>query len=132
MKNVMDVLAMVLVIGIIALIWKLPTHRCRRGGAREKSCYANMRVILGAIEMYNMDHPVMLDHVDPGVLAQLRAGKYLKCNEGPFCYGNPPQYPLHLECLFPEFFPSPRNEYSSIGDLTGTGAVCCPSHGTVE
>ncbi|NLI77820.1 MAG: hypothetical protein GX442_15460 [Candidatus Riflebacteria bacterium] len=132
MKNWMDFLAMVVLIGIIAFLWKLPAHRCRRGGAREMACYANMRVILGAIEMYNMDHPVMVNRVDQTVLEQLRAGKYLRYDEGPFCYGYPPQYPLHLECLFPDFFPAPRHEYSSIGDLTGTGAVCCPSHGTVE
>ncbi len=132
MKNVMDFLAFVVVVGMIAFIWKWPAHRCRRGGAREMACYANMRVILGAIEMYNMDHPVMADRVDPAVLERLRAGNYLKYAEGPFCYGYPPEYPFHLECLLPEFFPAPRYEYFSIGDLTGTGVICCPSHETLK
>lgn len=43
---------------------------CRSGSLRE-SCIANMRVILGAIEIYNMDHPTKLSRIDADVLEDL-------------------------------------------------------------
>ncbi len=43
-----------------------------------KACAANMRVLLGAVEMYNMDKPVKLDMVDEKVIARLVRESYLK------------------------------------------------------
>lgn len=42
------------VVGILAAI-AIPNFKKAGGMAREKACYANMRILLGAIEMYNMD-----------------------------------------------------------------------------
>ena len=48
-----------------------------------KNCKLNRRVLLGAMEMYNMDNTNMLDHLD---MEKLVKGKYLKkpvsCEEG--------------------------------------------------
>lgn len=79
-----------------------------RNMARSKACSANMRVLLGAAEMYNMDNPVgMSSKLDVEKLVQ---GKYLK--SAPTC---------------PE-----GGSYSVVGDLTGTGDIQCSIHGTVK
>jgi hypothetical protein len=82
---------------------------------RRKACYSNMRVLLGAVEMYNMDSSVMLKKLSAsdydysgGIL--VKEG-YLKKS---------PKYPTK-EC-----------EYFSAGDLTGNGLIVCKKHGTVE
>lgn len=91
-----------------------PTGR-RRGNselAREKACYANMRVLLGAIEMYNMDQSVSITIITPDDLNRLVHDGYLKGELSP---------------------PTPECSYSSTGDMTGRdGRVTCAVHGTVE
>ena len=87
--------------------------RTARPLAREKACYANMRVILGAVEMYNMDHSIMLDSItnhDTVKGGLLEKGKYLKRGMTPT---------------------TPSCYYSGY-NLTGTGTIVCDSHGTVE
>jgi uncharacterized membrane protein YvbJ len=56
LKSVANVVALVFLLGLIITIIMPPRFggRRTRSHAREKACYANMRVILGAIEMYNM------------------------------------------------------------------------------
>ncbi len=82
------------------------------GDARERSCYANMRTILGAVEMYNMDHSQMMSGVeDPDTLNTLLRSNYLR---------NQITRPV------------PGCRYSNDGDLTGLGAVTCEIHGTVD
>ena len=51
---------------------------CARLNALLKSCAANQRVIVGAIEMYNLDHSAPLDTLDRAALADLVKGKYLR------------------------------------------------------
>ncbi len=92
--------------------------------ARVKQCYANMRVLMGAVEMYNMDNAVMIDAIgdadgvmidaigdadglESGILVRLR---YLKT---------------------PLTKPTVKCAYSGVG-LTGTGTIRCAFHGTVE
>ena len=43
--------------------------------SREKSCFSNQRIIMGAIEMYNMDNEQMMNSID---FSRLLEGKYLK------------------------------------------------------
>ncbi len=88
--------------------------RGTRDGSRMKACYANMRVILGAIEMYNMDHQQMRDWVSDADVTSpdgmLVRGGYLKTpisRYEPDCY------------------------YSGQG-LTKDGKIVCSRHGTVE
>jgi len=44
----------------------------------ETACRSVRGMILGAIEMYNMDHSEPIDRYDPSVLEKLFAGGYLK------------------------------------------------------
>ncbi len=84
---------------------------------REKACYANMRVLLGAVEMYNMDHSTMVDTIkdwDAGPSGFLVKDKYLKS---------------------PLTKPEPGCRYEGI-DLTSAtpsqSIIRCDVHGTVE
>ena len=97
------------VLGILGAI-AVPAflHSRSRPQAREKACYANMRVILGATEMYNMDHSDQLSYVD---IDRLRQGQYLKSRITP---------------------PEPGCSYESNGSLTTDGRVICVVHGPVE
>lgn len=99
--------------GFVPFAVAIPNFRKAREQARHKACYANMRVLLGAVEMYNMDHPEdqMISVLTEREIGVLIAGKYLKS-----------------EISRPE----PDCVYGTIGDLTGTGRVCCSVHGTVE
>ncbi|NLF95659.1 MAG: hypothetical protein GX569_02910 [Candidatus Riflebacteria bacterium] len=80
--------------------------------ARTKACYANQRVALGAIEMYNMDNVTMYktlvysDVADPGGL--LVTGKYLKN----------PLYQVEPGC-----------HLRSYGDISDVGIIYCDYHG---
>ena len=73
----------------------------------EKACAANMRVMLGGTEMYNMDHEKMLHNLDIDVLVD---EEYLK--SAPVCPDG--------------------GTYSSLGDLAETGEIACSIHNTVE
>ena len=79
----------------------------RKGGGRDPriTCYSNLRVIQGAVEMYNMDIKTMMSDLD---IERLLEGKYLK--EKPRS-------------------PRPECRYFSDGDLTDTGEICCEIHG---
>lgn len=89
----------------------VPNFRKAREQSREKACYANMRVILGAVEMYNMDHNPMLCMVDGQVIDGLTQANYLKGSIN-----------------------KPENgcAYLSSGDLAGGGVIYCALHGCVE
>jgi competence protein ComGC len=54
---------MVGAIGVLAAL-AIPNFQKARAQARLKSCYANMRVTQGAVEMYNMDNSEMMDTMD--------------------------------------------------------------------
>ena len=73
--------------------------------ARKNACYSNIRVMLGAVEMYNMDNSVMMTELD---IQKLVDGKYLK---------NEPSKP------------DPDCSYYSEGDITKDGLIKCRKHG---
>jgi competence protein ComGC len=102
------IIAIILILAVIAI----PSRRY--GGsrimAREKACYANMRVLLGATEMYNMDNEKMLSTVSEKTIEKLIEGKYLKS-----------------KTICPE-----EGTYGNIGDLTEDGVISCSVHGSVE
>ena len=56
---------------------------CSRGMNPQKSCYSNLRVVQGAVEMYNMDSKVMLEELNKETFKNLVIGGYIK--EGIAC-----------------------------------------------
>lgn len=89
----------------------VPNFRKARTQARIKACFANMRVIQGAVEMYNMDHDVMMDIVTENELDILVKEKYLKA------------MPVK---------PEEGCWYGCKGDVSQDGVVVCALHGSVE
>ncbi len=89
----------------------VPNFRKAREQGREKACYANQRVLLGAIEMYNMDHSVMLTAYNPSVEPLLVQGQYLKT-----AITKPEQ-----GCA-----------YYGVNLNDKNGGMCCAMHGGVE
>ncbi|MFC1742748.1 hypothetical protein ACFL35_02055 [Candidatus Riflebacteria bacterium] len=91
-------------IGVLAAI-AVPNFKRARENARKKACFANIRVMMGATEMYNMDAPVMLKTLDVDALIKK---SYLKSR--PRC-------------------PS-GGQYSGI-NLDKDGIVSCSKHGSI-
>jgi len=89
----------------------VPNFRKSREQSREKACYANIRVLLGAVEMYNMDNQTMLHMIDDQVIEGLKQSNYLK---GAISK------------------PETNCTYLNAGDLTGQGRIYCAIHGCVE
>lgn len=77
-----------------------------KGNAATAACATNLRVLLAATEMYNLDHPTMLTCLQ---IPPLLEGKYLK--EKPVCPAG--------------------GSYSSEGDLTKDGVIRCSVHGSM-
>jgi Ca-activated chloride channel family protein len=99
--------------GFVPFALAVPNFRKAREQARDKACYANMRVLLGAVEMYNMDHSEheMITVMGEQEMDLLLKGGYLKA---------------------PLSHPEADCHYGSIGDLSADGAICCAKHGTVD
>ncbi len=91
-------------IGVLAAA-AIPNFKKARESAREKACFSNIRVLQGAVEMYNMDNDVLMKSLDTDALVK---GHYLKY---------PPQGP-ETDC-----------EYYSDGNLAEDGEVACRRHG---
>ncbi len=73
----------------------------------QKACYSNIRVIQGAVEMYNMDSSIMMENLDFNYLIE---GHYLK--------GKPTG--------------SEKNcKYVAEGNLTEDGYIYCEKHGDI-
>lgn len=111
MKNrkgftLIELMIVIAIIGILAAM-AIPNFKKAREQAREKACYSNIRVLLGAIEMYNMDHSVMLDSPAQG---SLTTNGYLKA-----------------EVVCPE---TGGNYVGS--NLSKDGILSCSLHGTVD
>jgi hypothetical protein len=84
--------------------------------SRKKACYVNMRLLLGAVEMYNLDHATCIKSLIPDHYADknsiLISQKYLR------------NYLVR---------PTENCAYYSRGDLsTVDSAIFCREHGAVE
>lgn len=88
------------------------SHSIARSEARTKACYANQRVALGAIEMYNMDNATMYKSLVFSDLADERGmlvtAKYLRS-------------PLRM--------PEPACHLRNYGDLSDMSVIYCDYHG---
>ena len=110
--TLIELMIVIAIIGILAAI-AIPNFRKARDQAREKACYANMRVILGAVEMYNMDNSDMTSSISDGWCQSGGGGvtgEYLKKKIS---------------------YPTPECSYGG-SSLTGGGTITCTVHGTVE
>ena len=106
-----SVLFYIYLVGVIALILFGPRpyyRKCIRSSGRQKACYSNIRVLQGAVEMYNMDVEPMMTSLNQGVL---REGRYLKADSD-------------LKC--PE---TSKGATYSGDDLTEKGEIICSYHG---
>lgn len=104
--------AMLPMIGVLSAI-AVPNFAKARDKARVANCFANQRILLGAIEMYNMDHEKMLTQLSE---ADAQEGGILLKN----------QYlrePINK--------PEPECSYYSEGDLSKNGKISCKKHGSV-
>ncbi|GAB4282667.1 MAG: hypothetical protein Kow0029_28360 [Candidatus Rifleibacteriota bacterium] len=97
--------------GFVPFAVAIPNFRKAREQARGKACYANMRVLLGAVEMYNMDHAEQMTVLTDKEIDILVQEKYLKA---------------------PITKPETGCSYGTRGDLSKNGVICCAMHGAVE
>ena len=93
---------------LISMIFVCNSAFARRVSARDKACFSNIRVIQGAVEMYNMDSSIMMENLD---IENLKKGKYLK------------EEPVK---------PEVSCEYKNFGNLADDGFVFCKYHGDLE
>lgn len=106
--TLIELMIVIAIIGILAAI-AIPNFRKARQQARQKACFANQRVLMGAIEMYNMDHNTMLDtYASSNDEAELKG--YLKSKITP----------AEQDCVI------------TGSELTKNGVVSCAFHGTPE
>ncbi|HQG29851.1 MAG TPA: prepilin-type N-terminal cleavage/methylation domain-containing protein, partial [Candidatus Ozemobacteraceae bacterium] len=105
--RLVELMIVIMIIGILAAL-AIPNFRKAREQARDKACYANQRVLLGAVEMYNMDNKTLMTSLDIPLLTK---GSYLKGGIGK---------------------PDSRCSYDSAGNLTSGGKIYCRFHGPVE
>ncbi len=101
-----------IIVAFLVFIGSTPWLPATRRSARDKSCYSNIRVLLGAAEMYNMDTSVMVTKMDERFASSLKAKNYLK--ETPRC---------------PE---TNSFDYFSNGDISKSGYIWCKYHGDLE
>lgn len=97
--------------GFIPAALAIPNFRKARQQARQKACFANQRVLMGAIEMYNMDHDTMITTIDENTMRLLEEGSYLKGK----------MQMAEKDCYF-----------GATGPLDKNGVVICAIHGTPE
>lgn len=83
-----------------------------RYSARQKACFSNIRVITGAVEMYNMDNDIKIQELNDSAIEILVKNNYLKSK---------PEPPEINKCI-----------YTSEGDLVMDGFVYCKYHGDLE
>lgn len=97
------------VTGVLAAI-AIPNYRKAKETAQTKACFANQRVLAGAVEMFNMDQETPIKNLDENVIRTLVEMKYLS---------NPPVCPS-------------GGIYHSSGDLNDSGSIRCTIHGEVK
>jgi competence protein ComGC len=85
----------------------IPNFKAAKNSARGKACFSNQRVLIGAVEMYNMDHDTMMSNLDIPTL--VKEG-YLKETPNK---------------------PDPDCDYFSKGDLATDGIIFCKKHGSI-
>ena len=83
-----------------------------RSFPRRKACLSNLRLISGAVELYNMDNANKIIELNDSAFEILIKGNYLK---------RKPEPPELTRCF-----------YSSEGDITKSGYIYCKYHGDLK
>ena len=112
--TIWELLIIFAIIGILAAM-AVPSRRYGRPNSREKACFSNMRVIQGALEMYNMDVVTMMHEMNDDNQKILIEGHYIKGKDPLVC---PDTYY--------------KGQYLSEGDLCEDGVIYCSYHGTKD
>ena len=90
----------------------LPHYPQIRPSRLKDNCFSEIRLIAGAVELYNLDNEIKINKLDEKTLQTLVDTKYLKRLPDPF-----------IE----------KCKYSSEGDLaTDTGIIYCEAHGDLN
>ncbi|MDD3146730.1 MAG: prepilin-type N-terminal cleavage/methylation domain-containing protein [Candidatus Riflebacteria bacterium] len=106
--RLIELMIVVMIIGVLAAL-AVPNFRKAREQARDKACYANQRVLTGAVEMYNMDNSDgLMTSLD---IDSLLSKRYLKSRPA---------------------LPEKDCRYLSNGNLAEGGTIYCQLHGSYE
>ena len=114
-KNITAIIVETIVVFFIVFILTsmgAPGYSTPRASTRQKACYSNIRVLYGAIEMYNLDHKDTFKELNEKTLNSLYDEKCLKGE-------------INL--------PTPRCNYRSEGIIkeNGEGYIYCDYHGDI-
>lgn len=85
-------------------------------GSGIKGCFGDQRLLIGAIEMYNMDEEHNILSIEHGEIEELINKKYIK---------NWPSEYMNNESR-------KKCKYTSFGDLSDNGYIYCEYHGSIE
>ena len=72
-KKIYSILTYIYLVGFLGFLLLGPSPyyvKCGRRSYRDKACYSNIRVITGAVEMYNMDHETFMENLDEDLLVK--------------------------------------------------------------
>ena len=109
-------LTIVFAIILALLAMAVPPTKYGSVDARQKACFSKQRMLLGSIEMYNMDHSDKIHELNDKVIELLIKEHYLK--------GSLSDY------VCPET--RYKGKYLSLGNLLKSGVTYCDYHGTLD
>ncbi|NLI78920.1 MAG: hypothetical protein GX442_21065 [Candidatus Riflebacteria bacterium] len=137
--SVLRILGLVAV--IVAWFWPGPFDWARHTPAEtaQRVCYASQRVLLGAIEMYDQDHPGKpLTVFDASTVEELRRLGYLHRPETLTCFrpnrSRQTRYSVEmlLSLVFPLYSPVPGNIEGFFPPGSSTLHLRCRTHGSPD
>ncbi len=119
-KNIIIICVVAVSLIVILIVRSIAISRMEkaRDAAIAKYCAANIRIITGGVEMYNMDNKVMMKELEIKNLLTPTYNPYTKKNET-YLKGDPNNNQYGCS-------------YKSKGDLTTDGEIICNKHGSLD
>lgn len=127
----------IIAVGLLGAI-AIPSFSGARQAAREKACYANLRVLATALEQFNLDHPKTPLGFDGSVVPQdilVAKGYLIGRTRCPLDQAGGDYYTQESPLASAGPRPGLDEETPADGASTGiatTGIVVCPAHGGVD